>query len=210
MLDPEQRRRWVSDARFAPFLAAAERDDVLAADLYEWHAELAGRLFSTFHHFEILVRNAIDERLGDGQPQVPLRDTWLMDFGVLQPNGIKQVIVAVERLEKGKEISRSRVVAGVSFGFWAGLFSKGYEELRRHHLRHVFAAAALQRKDLTAPMRELQTFRNRLAHHDCLLRQPIGHRHDQMMRIADWIDPAAAEWIAGQSGVAELLEERPA
>lgn len=52
-----------------------------------------------------------------------------MDFNILQPNGVKQVIVAVERLEKGKDITRSRVIAGVSFGFWAGLFSKDYEEV---------------------------------------------------------------------------------
>lgn len=55
-----------------------------------------------------------------------------MDSDVLDPNGIKQVIVAIERLERGKRITRSGVVAGVSFGFWAGLFSKSYEELWRH------------------------------------------------------------------------------
>jgi hypothetical protein len=66
------------------------------------------------HHFEVLLRNAIDGVLGADQPQQPLKETWLMDFDVLQPDGIKQVIVAVERLVKGKGITRSRVVAGVS------------------------------------------------------------------------------------------------
>jgi len=40
-----------------------------------------------------------------------------MDFNILEPSGIKQVITAVERLEKGKDITRGRIVAGVSFGF---------------------------------------------------------------------------------------------
>lgn len=209
MLEHEQRARWISPARFSPFLDAAGGDAGQAEQLYEWHAELAGALFTTFHHFEVLVRNAIDRCLGYEQPQSPLRDTWLMDFGVLQPNGIKQVIVAVERLQHGKEITRSRVVAGVSFGFWAGLFAKGYEELWRQRLRSAFTDPALQRRDLTAPMRELQAFRNRLAHHDCLLNQPIKHRYEQTLMIASWIDPAAGAWLNAQSNVPDLLRDKP-
>lgn len=77
--------------------------------------------------------------------------------------------MAVERLEKGKGITRGRGVAGVSFGFWAGLFSNHYEELWRHQLRHLFPHGPIMRKNLTQRMRLLQRFRNRVAHHDCLL-----------------------------------------
>jgi hypothetical protein len=210
MTEDERVRRWVSGPRFSSFERAAGGDQQRADALYRWHATLAGAYFATFHHFEVLVRNAVDECLGDGQPQTPLRETWLMDFGVLQPNGIKQVIVAVERLERGADITRSRVVAGVSFGFWAGLFAKGYEELWRQRLRRAFREPSLRRQDLTAPMRELQAFRNRVAHHDCLLAQPLSRRYEQMITIAEWIDPDAAAWISGCSDVPRLLGERPA
>lgn len=161
------------------------------------------------HHFEVLLRNAIDGVLGDGQPQDPIRDTWLMDFGILQPDGVKQVIVAVERLEKGKAVTRGRVIAGVSFGFWAGLFSNRYEEQRRHHIRRAFPHGSVVRKDLTERMRRLQRFRNRIAHHDCLLRQDIGQRVDDMLLIAGWIDPDAASWLRERSRVSTLLATKP-
>jgi hypothetical protein len=132
-----------------------------------------------------------------------------MDFAVLQPNGVKQVIVAVERLEKGKDITRSRVIAGVSFGFWAGLFSKDYEELWRQRLRHAFPHGALTRKDLTQSMRLAQRFRNRVAHHDCLLGQPVRQRVQDMKRIAGWIDPAARSWLETQCSVGALLADKP-
>lgn len=180
-----------------------------AVALYEWHVSLAAACFATIQRFEVLVRNAVDLELGADQPQSPIRDTWLMDFSILEPNGIKQVIVAVERLEKGKEITRSRVVAGVSFGFWAGLFSKGYEELWRQRLRHAFAAGAITRKDLTQPMRSIQTFRNRVAHHDCLLAQPVAERMDAMTRIAGWIDADAADWLERRCDVQSLLANQP-
>jgi hypothetical protein len=88
--------------------------------LYEWHGELAAACFGTMHHFEVLMRNAIDDELGNGHPETPLTHTWLLDFDVIRPDGIKQVIVAAERLEKGKTITRgrssraSRLVSGLA------------------------------------------------------------------------------------------------
>jgi hypothetical protein len=208
-MDPQQASAWLSGPRFEPFLAATQNHHDLAVELYDWHAEIVAACFGLIHHFEVLVRNSIDGVLGEGQPQEPLKDTWLMDFDVLQPNGIKQVFVAVERLEKGKGIRRSRVVAGVSFGFWAGLFSKSYEELWRHRLRHAFPHGSIMRKDLIQPMRSIQSFRNRVAHHDCLLGQNIEMRADDMFRIGGWIDPDARAWLEAHSRVHSLLDQKP-
>lgn len=208
-MDGAQAIAWISSARFQSFLDEAAGDHVRAVAIYEWHRRLSDACFATISCFEVLLRNAVDQQLGIDQPQIPLRNTWLMDFNTLQPNGVKQVIVAVERLEKGKEITRSRVVAGVSFGFWAGLFSKGYEELWRHRLRLAFPHGSITRKDLTQPMRLIQAFRNRVAHHDCLLKQPVRERYDEIIRIAGWIDPAAAAWIESQSEVPVLLAKKP-
>lgn len=207
-MEEHQAKAWLSAARFEPFLVASDGDHGRALELYDWHAEISAACFGMVHHFEVLVRNAIDGVLGYGQPQQPIKDTWLMDFDVLQPEGIKQVIVAVERLEKGKGITRGRVVAGVSFGFWAGLFSNHYEELWRHQLRHAFPHGSVMRKNLTQRMRLLQRFRNRVAHHDCLLGQSIGDRADDMLLMAGWIDPDAAAWLGERSRVHELLAAR--
>jgi hypothetical protein len=205
----EQANEWLSEARFKPFLEASggNVDDGIA--LYEWHATLASACFELIHYFEVLVRNAIDGALGAGQPQEPLRDTWLLDFETLQPNGVKQVIVAIERLEQGKQINRGRVIAGVSFGFWAGLFAKGYEELWRHRLRDAFPYASLTRKDLTERMRQIQRLRNKIAHHDCLLNQDVRGRADDILTIAGWINPEARGWLEARSRVHALLSSRP-
>jgi hypothetical protein len=208
-VDEKQAAEWLSDQRFQPFIDATEGDHRRAVAIYEWHLHLSAACFATINGFEVLLRNAVDRQLGMGQPQTPIRHTWLMDFNILQPNGVKDVIVAVERLEKGKEITRSRVVAGVSFGFWAGLFSKAYEELWRHRLRLAFPNGAIMRKDLTQSMRSLQAFRNRVAHHDCLLNQPVRERYDEMIRISGWIDADAATWLEGQSSVLALLASKP-
>jgi hypothetical protein len=157
-MDEHQARSWLSEPRYGRFLEAVEGNHERAVALYEWHTRLTVASFGLIHHFEVLLRNALDGALGAGQPQTPIKDTWLLDFEILQPDGIKQVITALERLEKGKVVTRGRIVAGLSFGFWAGLFGRRYEELWRHRLRAVFPHGALTRKDLSAKVRLIQHF----------------------------------------------------
>lgn len=208
-MEEQQARAWLSEPRYERFLDAAGGEHERAMALYEWHTELAVASFGLIHGFEVLLRNAIDAVLGEAQPQTPIKDTWLLDFEILQPDGIKQVIVAIERLEKGKLVTRGRIVAGVSFAFWAGLFGRRYEELWRHRLRAAFPHEALTRKDLSARMRLVQRFRNRVAHHDSLLDQDPQARLEDMLTIAGWIDPAARTWLAGASEAVAIAQRMP-
>jgi hypothetical protein len=205
-----QARIWLSEPRYQRFLADCEADHRSAIVLYEWHAELSAASFRLIHHFEVLLRNAVDSALGGVQLQAPVKDTWLLDFDVLKPDGVKRVITAIERLEKGKAITRDRVVAALSFAFWAGLFGRRYEELWRHRLRLAFSPdGSLVRKDLSARMKLIQRFRNRVAHHDSLLRQDVPSRLDDMLAIAGWIDPAARIWLESRSDALAIAHARP-
>ena len=65
------------------------------------------------------------------------------------------------------------------------------------------------RRDLTQRMRLLQRFRDRVAHHDCLLRQDIATRAADMLLIASWVDPHAERWLAERSRIPALLSARP-
>jgi hypothetical protein len=207
-MDSGQVSAWISVPRLAPFVEAVGGDRERALALYEWHGELAAACFGAMHHFEVLVRNAIDSELGRGDPESPLTATWLLDFDTLRPDGVKQVIVAAERLGKGQAITRSRIVAGLPFGFWSGLFGGRYEDLWRHRLRHAFAHAG-ERKELSVPMEALRRFRNRLAHHDSILQEAVEERQRDMLRIAGFIDPVAESWLESTSGIAGLLAQRP-
>lgn len=214
-MNEPQARAWLSDPRYERFLDSCDGDHCAAIALYEWHADLSAASFKLIHHFEVLIRNSIDGLLGDHQPQTPIRDTWLLDFDVLRPNGVKRVITAIERLERGRTVTRGRVVAALPFSFWAGLFGKPYDELWRSALRRAFPArATLVRKDLSARMKMLQRFRNRIAHHDSLLGQDVYGRVEDMLAIAGWIDPEARVWLEERgsalqaAGLAALAEPR--
>lgn len=209
-MDEQQALIWLSEPRYERFLSDCGGDHDAAIALYEWHVQLSAACFKLIHHFEVLLRNAIDGVLGEEQPQVPVQDTWLLDFSVLRTSGVKRVIAAIERLEKGKDLTRGRVVASLSFAFWASLFSRHYEELWRHQLRLVFPAERpLMRRDLSGRMKMLQRFRNRVAHHDSLLGQDVQARLDDMLTIASWIDPAACLWLRERNEAFDIERSGP-
>lgn len=209
-MNKQQAFAWLSKPRYGRFLEACDGDHERATDLYQRHSELSVALFGLLRGFEVLLRNAIDAVLAEGQPQTPIEATWMLDFNVLRPEGVKQVIVAIQRLERGKAITRGRVVAGVSFAFWADLFGRNYEHLWRHHLRHAFPHGNLTRKDLSVRLQRVRRLRNRIAHHDSLLEQNTPARTEEILEVAEWIDPAAREWLARRSkalGLAQSMRE---
>lgn len=191
----KQAHGWLSQSRFAPFLAVCDGDHEAAVELYERHARVGAAAFSLIHHFEVLVRNAIDDVLGFEQPQAPISRTWLLDFETLRPDGVKRVITAIQRLEKGKPVTRGGIVAAVPFSFWSDLLGRRYEELWRQRLQLAFPHAVLTRKDIGRRMRLIQAFRNRVAHHDSLLGQDVAARFHDMLTIAGWVDSAARVWL---------------
>jgi hypothetical protein len=205
-MNEQQAFAWLSKPRYGRFLEACGGDHERATDLYQGHSELSVALFGLLRGFEVLLRNTIDAVLAEGQPQTPIEDTWMLDFNLLRPEGVKQVIVAIQRLERGKAITRGRVVAGVSFAFWADLFGRNYEHLWRHHLRHAFPQGALTRKDLSVRLQRMRRLRNRIAHHDSLLEQDTPARIEEILEVAEWIDPAAREWLARRSKALELAQ----
>jgi hypothetical protein len=163
--------------------------------------------FGLVHHFEVLVRNAIDGTLGEGQPQEPIRDTWLVDFGVIQPEGVRQVINAIGRLRQGKMVTRGRIVAGLPFSFWADLFGHRYEDLWRDRLHGAFSHRGLTRKALSSRMSRVRRFRNRIAHHDSLLDQDVPALVKDMLEVSGWIDPDARVWLEAQTGATEIARQ---
>jgi hypothetical protein len=206
-MNERQARRWLSEERYDRFRNACGGDHESTARFYEWHAVLSMACFGLIHHFEVLVRNAIDETLGAGQPQAPIKETWLVDFDTLRPDGIRQVITAIDRLERRRNVTRGRVVAGLSFAFWADLFGRHYEDLWRRRLHEAFPHGSLPRTALTTRMRRIRQFRNRIAHHDSLLDQDVPALVDDMLEIAGWIDPDARGWLEAQTGAAELARQ---
>jgi hypothetical protein len=209
-MDSSQVATWVTPARFAPYLDDAGGDHDAAVALYVWNARISAAVFETLHHAEVLLRNAVDAQFTPVDPAAASRDTWLEDPAILNEASRKRVRETIGRISREhKTPTRGRVVAGLSFGFWRALFDKKNSRLWVSHLHRAFPAGTGDRAEVAALMSNLVPFRNRLAHHETIMRRPILGHYEEMLTLAGLIDPAASAWIRSVSRVEQFLAERP-
>ena len=108
----------------------------------------------------------------------------------------------------GRPETPGRVVAELPLGFWRFLLSGRYERsLWLPCLRGAFPGIEGRgmRRDVHDAMQELHLLRNRIAHHEPIYNRPLGRLHDLALTTAGWICPVTRQWMAGRSGVPELL-----
>jgi hypothetical protein len=140
----------------------------------------------------------------------PGAGSWLdAEAGVLaareqdEVRRVKQRLAGTER----KRITHDRLVAGLSLGFWTGLFTRAYEiapdtgylprpgahaALWPKHLRAVFPH--LRRRFLTRGhvypiLSELARVRNQVFHHRPVWRLPLNAIHVSATEAIGWISP---------------------
>ena len=134
------------------------------------------------------------------------RASWLLDPETLSAYGIAKVRDVLARLEReGYPREHPRIIAGLPFSFWKGLFARRYEPLWRTRLRHAFPGAGL-RREILEPLTSLHLWRNRIAHHDSLLGQDLERRLEEMIDVANAIDPACGQWLATHTEITVLLK----
>ncbi len=90
-MQPSQASRWITDARFAPYLAYSGGDHAVAPELYVWNARIAAAAFETLHHVEVLPRNVVDQRFAPFDPSVSATATWLTDPTILNEASRRRV-----------------------------------------------------------------------------------------------------------------------
>ncbi len=201
---------WTTSVRLAPYLDEMDGDHERAVALYVWNARISAAMFETLHHVEVLLRNAIDRQFGPVDAAAPPRETWLEDPSILNERSRERVRETIKRIRREHQTpTRGRVVAGLSFGFWRALFDRKNSALWVSHLHRAFPAGSGERAEVARLMSTLVPFRNRLAHHETIVRRPIKNHYDELLTLAGLIDPAAGAWIDSVSRVGETLSVRP-
>lgn len=206
-----QAEEWITATRFAPYIGKANGDHGQAVELYVWNARISAAMFETLHHVEVILRNAVDSQFAPPvDASAAPKETWLEDPEILNDASRQRVQETIARISReGKTPTRGRVVAGLSFGFWRALFDKKYDGLWVSHLHRAFPTGSGERTEVAALMSKLVPFRNRLAHHETIMGRPIDTHYEEMLTLAELIDPEARAWIEQISQVGDVLNLRP-
>src|SRR6266404_3014810 len=100
-------------------------DEIDALVLYVWNTALCESLYPSLQNLEIGLRN----RLNDALVKSYNDPEWYEDPAILDQVGLNKIKEAKQTLvDEEKEITSSRVIAELSFGFWTRLFSVQYSD----------------------------------------------------------------------------------
>lgn len=220
---------WLSPARLSRYLTQTGGDRQRALALYEWNAQVSAALHRDLAHLEIALRNAYDAAASShwGGP-----GHWLLDDAaqVFAPvlrtrhrHGAgsrtnhqvdinrkpRELVARAVQDAGGPGASAGKVVAELNFGFWRYLSSSAHEKTLWVPLLHKAFPSGTSRAEIDGKVGRLHILRNRVAHHEPLLREDLTARYDDLIAIAGRVQPQLAGHLTTTSQVPALLSGRP-
>ena len=134
---------------------------------------------------EISLKNSINNLLTE-----KLGENWLEDKNFLTNDSLRKIDEAKKILYKRAElISKSKIIAELSFGFWVNLFKKPYEKkLRTKDIQKIFTnlppkkEKMINREVIYKELNHIRNFRNRVFHYEKVINK------DNYNQIFDEID----------------------
>lgn len=121
------------------FRATAGEPDSTALARCLFNVALCEALYPVLHHLEVALRNSLDGVITAHYPAstagvpgpdgLPLTGSWLdATPGLLGPWESMEIQRVKKKLcAEGKALTPHRLIAGLSLGFWANLFTRAYE-----------------------------------------------------------------------------------
>lgn len=201
----------ISASRIGTFLRASGFDRTRAVKMYLWNSRVSEAFYFPLQCAEVVLRNSINEALSD----VYGRD-WPTDlkFGrLISPETELNIQRVQERLIRaGYKIETDRIVAGLSFDFWATMLKKDFDRpVWQTRLRTVFPhlPGGFGLGDMRELVRNVKNLRNRIAHHEPILRVNHSAMHTNILRVIRFRCPQTANWVSQHSRVLAVLRERP-
>jgi len=224
---PGGRRRHTPDApaglveahltapRVATYVDACDGDLNQALLLYKWNARIAGALWEALGHGEVLLRNAIHDTLTTRHQHRRQPGYWFDNpRHELDNRAHDEIDAAKRRARRGissEAVPPGKLVAELPFGFWRYLLAKRYSPTLWPAIRHAFPhLPGRNRARLERPVIHLHQLRNRITHHEPLIRENLPARLADLEYVLDAIDPALRRWIRDDGGrLVAIVTDRP-
>nr|WP_245295134.1 Abi family protein [Pseudaminobacter manganicus] len=182
--------------------------EAYALALYLYNARVAKAFLYPLNVAEVTLRNAVDQIL-----VATFQDNWHQTATfrdqTLTPAGLATLDKAIQRA--GQNAPRDQVVATLTFDFWSNLFRPEYGGLWRTHVNRAFPY--LQhgegRHEIQILVKAINTFRNRVAHHEPVLDLNINDIYAKIIQLTELRCPETAAWMKHHSTVGSIVRTRP-
>ena len=180
-----------------------------ALTLYDWNVKLSESLYTPLNYFEIILRNACNEELTKEFGKL-----WYLNSKIMLGSNPKKGGYANEKISKsykkltgnGKKykkgtnilsIKQCDIISNLELGFWINLFVYNYfNQLWNPCLKYIFTP--YNRKELWKALDEIRYLRNRIFHHENIIKQEIDLEkiYNNILEIIEIISPKLKQKLA--------------
>lgn len=201
----------MSARRFDTYLTASGHNRERALDLYLWNAKLGASFHIPIQAVEIALRNKVNHAL-----VTEFGPDWWKDrrFNtIIDRERLRDLETVRARISHKKLVLETdQIVSGLSFGFWVGMMQSRYNPaIWGTHLRTSFPNLPLSesRKSLFKIGGDIATFRNRISHHEPLLKANVLGIYGDIMKTLKWLCPKTEGWVRPHCDVARIARLKP-
>ncbi|WP_151900890.1 Abi family protein [Sulfurimonas hydrogeniphila] len=175
--------KYITSKRFAIY-------DTL--ELYDSNLKKAKQSYIPLSVLEVSLRNSINslfERFyGAG---------WIVNEAqFLKHKEIEKIESAKDKIRKNREeITQDKLISELSFGFWTALFQSAYnDKMRTAYLKQIFPnlppknRELIDRKKISAKLNNIRKFRNRVFHHENIIKDEFVNIESEIYEILSYFD----------------------
>lgn len=190
-----------SSARVGRYKSKFSGNEAHAMKAYQHNLLITESLTPLFSTVEIALRNAMHSQLTVSLGRADWWGTW---------RGIQVYRGQVDRIEAaGAKLRRRRepatpdkIVAELTFGFWATLLNAEFQHALWAPLRKAFPhcpKADRQRKTISSLVNTLRDVRNRAFHHEPVLwlTPAVDTVYADGLKLLSWIHGPVESWLTG-------------
>lgn len=170
----------------------------MAITHYECNLLLSESFYITLSTFEVALRNAFHRELMVMSGREDWYNLFLNDpkYKNLHP----YIINAKNQIyRRGENITPSKIVSELTFGFWTTLVNAEYEQLLWKSLRKAFPnipKTERKRKIISSAINRFRKLRNRVFHNEsiCWNINFIENIHKELLTVLEWINVDLISW----------------
>ncbi|MDO9381319.1 MAG: Abi family protein [Hyphomicrobiaceae bacterium] len=203
--------RVLSAPRLGTYLTAAGYDWNRAWALYMWNAKIGEAFYIPIQTVEVCLRNrlcaVLSEKYGSEWGTEDNFNELLDDHGKADLATVKQRI-----RNRNLPLVNGQIVAGLSFGFWISLLQRRYNpQLWSSSLKIAFPhlPEGRGRKTVAARFAKIAELRNRISHHEPIIRRNFSEEFREIMEAIDWMCPHTGGLIRPHCRIGTVMREKP-
>jgi hypothetical protein len=205
-------RQTISAPRFQTYLEAAGFKEDGAMALYLWNAAMGQSFHFPLQAVEVALRNAVNAALC-----AEFGPDWWSDRScraALKLERCAEIDKAAQRIRRIYRCAphTDQVVASLMFGFWAAMLKKRYNARAwNKHVSLSFPRCPMSFgiKEVSQTANEIQDLRNRIFHHEPLIKRDLSGDYAGIIKMLGWICPQTRDWVRRTSSVPTMLRQRP-